>query len=227
MPRVSASSVGLRILTGLVLAFLALPAYCQLYDGSIAGTVTDPSGAVVPGAKVVATDVDKGFAFPGTTDGAGHYLLRSIPPATYNVSVEAAGFETQRKQGVVITVNLNATVNFILTVGAASQTVEVKASGVELQTQDAVTGQVIDRRAINNLPLVGRDVLQLTFLAPGIVPVAEASRNDEGFTGTNFNSNGGRNGTADVVMDGASITNIEQNGGTNNVLRNPPVDSIE
>jgi len=227
MPRVSASSVGLRILTGLVLAFLALPAYSQLYDGSISGTVTDPSGAVVPGAKVVATDVDKGFEFPGTTDGAGHYLLRNIPPAKYNVSVESPGFETQRKQGVVITVNLNATLNFTLTVGAASQTVEVKASGVELQTQDAVTGQVIDRRAINNLPLVGRDVLQLTFLAPGIVPVAEASRNDEGFTGTNFNSNGGRNGTADVVMDGASITNIEQNGGTNNVLRNPPVDSIE
>ena len=211
----------------LVLASFGLPASAQLYTGSIAGTVTDPSGAVVPGAHVVATDVDKGFKFPGTTDGAGHYLLRSIPPATYNVSVEVAGFQKQRKDGLIITVNLNATVNFSLIVGAASQTVEVKASGVELQTQDAVTGQVIDRRAINNLPLVGRDVLQLTFLAPGIVSVAEAAHNDEGFTGVNFNSNGGRNGTADVVMDGTSISNIEQNGGTNNVLRTPPVDSIE
>ncbi len=227
MPRVSASSVSRWILAGLFLFSLAVPAFSQLYDGSIAGTVTDPSGAVVPGAKVVAKDVDKGFEFPGTTDGAGHYLLRNIPPATYNVSVVASGFETQKKDGVVIAVNLNATVNFSLTVGAASQTVEVKASGVELQTQDAVTGQVIDRRAINNLPLVGRDVLQLTYLAPGIVPVAGAAHNDEGFTGVNFNSNGGRNGTADVVMDGTSITNIEQNGGTNNVLRNPPVDSIE
>jgi hypothetical protein len=211
----------------LVLASCVLPVSAQLYTGSIGGTVTDPSGAVVPGAHVTATDVDKGFAFTGTTDGAGRYLLRSIPPATYNVSVEAAGFEKLRKDGLIITVNLNATVNFSLTVGAASQTVEVKASGVELQTQDAVTGQVIDRRAINNLPLVGRDVLQLTFLAPGVVSVAEAGHNDAGFTGVNFNSNGGRNGTADVVMDGTSITNIEQNGGTNNVLRNPPVDSIE
>jgi Carboxypeptidase regulatory-like domain len=227
MPRVSASSVSRWILAGLVLFFCALPAFSQLYDGSIAGTVTDPSGAVVPHAKVVAKDVDKGYEFPGATDGTGHYLLRNIPPATYNVSAVASGFETQKKDGIVISVNLNATVNFALTVGAASQTVEVKASGVELQTQDAVTGQVIDRRAINNLPLVGRDVLQLTFLAPGIVPVAEASHNDEGFSGTNFNGNGGRNGTADVVMDGTSITNIEQNGGTNNVLRNPPVDSIE
>lgn len=203
------------------------PMFGQLYTGSIAGTVTDPSGAVVRGARVVANDVDKGFAFQGTTDSAGHYLLRGIPPATYYVSAEAAGFEKERKEGVVITVNLNATVDFALTVGAQSQTVEVRASGVELQTQDAVTGQVIDRRAINDLPLVGRDVLQLTYLAPGIVPVAEASRNDEGFTGVNFNSNGGRNGTADLIMDGTSITNIEQNGGTNNVLRNPPVDSIE
>jgi hypothetical protein len=214
---------------GVVLSFLlfVLPAGAQLYTGSISGTVTDSTGAVVRGAHVVATDVDKGFAFPGNTDSAGHYLLRNIPPATYYVTVEAAGFEKERKDGIVITVNLNATVDFSLKVGAASQTVEVQASGVELQTQDAVTGQVIDRRAINNLPLVGRDVLQLTFLAPGIVPVAEGSHNDEGFSGVNFNGNGGRNGTADVVMDGTSITNIEQNGGTNNVLRNPPVDSIE
>jgi hypothetical protein len=211
----------------LVVGSLTPFANAQLYTGSIAGTVTDASGAVVPGAHVVATDVDKGFKFQGTTDGAGRYLLRNIPPATYNVSAEAAGFERERKDGVVITINLNAEVNFSVRVGAASQTVEVKASGVALQTQDAVTGQVIDRRAINNLPLVGRDVLQLTFLAPGIVSVAEASRSDEGFSGVNFNSNGGRNGTADVLMDGTSITNIEQNGGTNNVLRNPPVDSVE
>jgi hypothetical protein len=220
-------AVRFSVVLCLVLASCVLPVSAQLYTGSIGGAVTDPSGAVVPRARVVATDVDKGFAFPGTTDSAGRYLLRNIPPATYNVSVEAAGFEKQRKDGVVITVNLNAEVSFTLKVGSPSQTVEVKASGVELQTQDAVTGQVIDRREINNLPLVGRDVLQLTFLAPGIVSVAEASRSDEGFTGVNFNSNGGRNGTADVLMDGTSITNIEQNGGTNNVLRNPPVDSIE
>src|SRR5580700_726413 len=227
--RRSSRSAAIRssVVLWLVAASLSFPASAQLYTGSISGAVTDPSGAVLPGAHVVAADVDKGFKFPGTTDGAGHYLLRNIPPATYNVSVEAAGFEKERKDGLVITINLNAEVNFTLKVGAASQTVEVKTSAVELQTQDAVTGQVIDRRAINNLPLVGRDVLQLTFLAPGVVSVAEAGHNDAGFTGVNFNSNGGRNGTADVLMDGTSITNIEQNGGTNNVLRNPPVDSIE
>jgi hypothetical protein len=227
MDRNKAKWLGIAAAVSLLCFSLVTPATAQLYTGSIEGSVADPSGAVVAGAKVTATDVAKGFEFPGKTDSAGRYLLRNLPPATYNVSVEATGFERQRKDGVVITVNLNATVNFSLTVGASSITVDVKASGVELQTQDAVTGQVIDRRAINNLPLVGRDVLQLSFLAPGILPVAEASHNDEGFSGVNFNSNGGRNGTADLVMDGTSITNIEQNSGTNNVLRNPPVDSVD
>ncbi|HSY91973.1 MAG TPA: carboxypeptidase regulatory-like domain-containing protein [Candidatus Binatus sp.] len=223
----SLQAVRFSVFLCLVLASCVLPASAQLYTGSISGIVTDSSGAVVPGVHVAATDLDKGFAFPGTTDGSGHYSLRNIPPGTYKVSAEAGGFQSELRTGVVITVNLNAEINFSLKVGAPSQTVEVKESGVELQTQDAVTGQVIDRRAINNLPLVDRDALRLTFLAPGVVSVAEAGHNDEGGTGVNFNSNGGRNSTADFLMDGTSITNIEQNGGTNNVLRNPPVDSIE
>ena len=129
----SSRSLAIRsvFVLGLALASFVLPVSAQLYAGSIAGTVTDPSGAVVPGAHVIATDVDKGFAFSGTTDGAGRYLLRSIPPATYYVSAEASGFERQRKDGVVITVNLNVEVNFSLRVGAASQTVDVQARGVE------------------------------------------------------------------------------------------------
>jgi hypothetical protein len=200
----------------------------QLYTGSISGTVTDASGAVVAGAKVVATDVAKGFAFPATTDGAGHYVLRSIPPGTYYVTAEASGFQAQRKDGVVITVNLKAEVNFSLTVGAASQTVEVQASSVELQTEDATTGQVVNRRFVNDLPLNGRDFTDLAFLTPGVVET-----NSPGLSGPgngepiNFNSNGSRNSTADVLIDGASATNFEQNSGLNSLPYNPSVDSVE
>lgn len=211
-----------------VLLLLPVPAYAQLYAGSISGNVTDPSGAVVPGAHVVATDVDKGFAFKGTTDNAGHYLLRSIPPATYYVSVEAAGFERQRRDGIVITVNLNVAIDFSLKVGATSQTIEVQARGVELQTQDATTGQVINRKYVNDLPLNGRDFTDLAFLAPGVVET-----NSPGLSGPgngepiNFNSNGSRNSTADVLIDGASATNFEQNSGLNSLPYTPSVDSVE
>jgi hypothetical protein len=211
------------VVLGLVLAGCVLPASAQLYTGSIAGTVTDSSGAVIAGARVVATDVNKGFAFPGTTDGAGHYLLRSIPPATYNVSVEAPNFQLERKDGVVITINLNATVDFSLKVGAASQTIEVQARGVELQTQDATTGQVVNRTFVNDLPLVDRDFTHLAYLAPGIVET-----NAPGSQGTiNFNSNGSRNSTADVLIDGTSATNFEQNSGLQSVPYTPSVDSVE
>ena len=212
----------------LALASFVLPVSAQLYAGSIAGSVTDPSGAVVPAAHVIATDVDKGFAFSGTTDGAGRYLLRSIPPATYYVSAEASGFERQRKDGVVITVNLNVEVNFSLRVGAASQTVDVQARGVELQTQDATTGQVVNRRFVNDLPLNGREFTDLAFLAPGVVETNAPGASGPGSGAPiNFNSNGSRNSTADVLIDGASATNFEQNSGLNSVPYTPSVDSVE
>jgi hypothetical protein len=220
--------LGILLLFSYLVFGLVAGAAAQLYSGSISGTVSDASGALVPGANVVATDVDKGYAFPGTTDGAGHYLLRSIPPATYYVTVDAAGFQKQRKDGVVITVNLNTEVNFSLKVGAQSQAVEVQAQAVELQTQDATTGQVVNRRFVNDLPLNGREFTDLAFLAPGIVET-----NSPGLSGPgskepiNFNSNGSRNSTADVLIDGASATNFEQNSGLNSVPYTPSVDSVE
>src|ERR1700687_6254046 len=96
----------------LVLASCVLRASAQLYTGSIAGTVTDPSGAVVASAHVTARDMDKGFTFPGTTDNGGRYLLRHIPPGRYSVSAEGAGFERQRKDGVVVAVSQNVAVDF-------------------------------------------------------------------------------------------------------------------
>lgn len=82
-----------------VLLLLGSQASGQLYTGSIAGTVTDPSGAVVPGAKVKAVDQDKGFSFPATTDSGGRYVVRQLPPGRYMVSVEAAGFQTSAQRG--------------------------------------------------------------------------------------------------------------------------------
>jgi hypothetical protein len=203
---------------------LSLPASGQLYSGSIAGTVSDPTGAVVTGAQVVATDADKGFTYKGTTDNSGRYVLRSIPPGNYSVVVEAPNFEREKKSGIVIAVNQNAGVDFTLKVGAASMTVEVQAQHVELQTEDATTGQVVDRKFINDLPLVGRSVLDLAYLTPGITEVDNSCR---GCMANNFTSNGSRNATADVLLDGVSSTNFEQNSGILAPTYTPSVDAVE
>ena len=210
----------------LILCFLCLtiPASAQLYTGSISGTVTDPSGAVVTSAQVIARDMDKGFTFSGTTDNAGRYLLRKIPPSRYSVSVEATNFQRERKDGITVAVDQNVSVDFSLKVGAASQTVEVQASGVELQTQDATTGQVVDRRFINDLPLISRDFGDLAFLAPGIT---EVDTQCTGCMVNNFISNGSRNATSDILLDGVSSTNFEQNSGILAPTYLPSVDAVE
>jgi hypothetical protein len=207
-----------------LLVLILLPnASAQLYTGSVTGVVSDPSGAVVPGASVTLVDQQKGYSFTAKTDTTGRYLLRLIPPGTYALTVEAAGFESQRQNGITLAVNQNVSLDVRLKIGAATEKVEVQAQGVELATEDAVTGQVVNRRFINDLPLIDRDFANLAFLAPGITPT-----NMPG-TGSpiNFNSNGSRNSTADVLVDGASATNFDQNTGIQSLIYEPSVDAVE
>jgi len=149
--------------THVCLVFVIALAYCvlflpaagaQLYTGSISGTISDSSGAFIAGTQVQATDDAKGFSFTATSDAGGRYVIRPLPPANYTVSVTAKGFKTQRKTGITIAVNQNASVDFSLTVGAFAEVVDVRAGAVELQTEDAETGQVVNRRFINDLPLI-------------------------------------------------------------------------
>jgi hypothetical protein len=210
------------VLLALVLFLLPPVAKGQLYTGSVTGLVTDPSGASVPGAKVALVDQEKGYAFNAVTDSTGRYLLRSIPPGTYRIRVEATSFQSQSEDAIKVDVTQNVSIDFSLKVGVVNDVVEVKADSVHLQTEDAVTGQVVNRKFINDLPLVDRDFFNLAFLAPGVVPT-----NIPGGPSTNFNSNGGRNSTADVLIDGATATNFEQNSGLQVPLYTPSVDSVE
>src|SRR5882762_1006263 len=207
-----------------VLFLLTSMASGQLYTGSISGTVKDPSGAVIVGAKMTVVDSEKGFSFNAVTDSQGHYLVRQLPPGKYNVSARAPNFKGQEQEGIEVAVNANLSVDFSMAVGAADISVEVQSSGVQLQTQDAVTGQVIDRKFINDLPLVGRSVLDLAYLTPGITEVDNDCR---GCMTNNFTSNGSRNATADVLLDGVSSTNFEQNSGVLAPTYTPSVDAVE
>jgi Carboxypeptidase regulatory-like domain len=215
-------------LLGVPFAFLLLlPGLlcAQGYFGTVSGELTDPSGAMVAGAKVVLIDQEKGFTFATTSDSAGRYLFTSVPPGLYTVSVEVPGFEKELRTNIKVTVSENATANMRLKVATTSATVEVEAQAQTLNTEDAVTGQVVNRRFINDLPLVDRYVLDFVSIAPGVTNMSDS--NSVGDTGTNFVSNGSRGASADILMDGASITNFEPNGGVTQVTYVPSAEAVE
>jgi hypothetical protein len=206
---------------------MAFPAMLlgQAYFGAVSGVITDPTGAVIPGVKLTLTDVGKGYTFTGTSNKAGEFLLPSIPPSTYNLTAEMNGFDKALRTGIVVNVTGHVTANMTLKVAGAAVTVQVSSQNTSLQTQDATTGQVINRKFIEDLPNTNRYVMDLVTLTPGV------SRTDDtcgiSCTGTNFVSNGSRNATADILMDGASVTNMEANGGVTNVTYTPSVESVQ
>jgi hypothetical protein len=214
------------LLVALVL-IVSLPMYGQLYTGSISGTVADPSGAVIPSAHITLVDEERGYKFSAVTDARGRYLFREVPPGKYLLSAEIANFQSQRKEGIVLAVNQNISIDFSLKVGTQSQTVEVNATGAQLETQDAVTGQVVDRKFINDLPLISRSFSDLAFLAPGVSIVDPQCAPPNCYLQNNFISNGSRNATADFLIDGVSSSNFEQNSGLLQPLYQPSVDAVE
>ena len=197
----------------------------QAYFGTVSGELTDPSGAMVPSAKLVLTDQQKGFTFHTTSDAGGRFLFRSIPPGQYSLSAEVKGFEKVIKPNIKVDINANVTANLDLKVASTVQTVEVEAQKQNIQTEDAETGQVINRRFINDLPLIDRNVISLVNLAPGVTEMDEQC--DATCTGTNFVSNGSRGSTADILTDGASVTNSEPNGGITSATYLPSPEAVE
>ena len=198
--------------------------WAQLYTSTVSGVVTDPTGAVIPNTQARLVDEQKGFSFTATSDTSGRYLFRSVPPGSYKLTVQVQGFQSQEQTGIKVDVNQNVTINFALQVGATSQAVEITAAAPVLSTQDAVTGQVVDRRFINDLPLVSRSITDLVVLTPG---VTEVDNSCNLCTANNFISNGSRNATSDVLMDGVTTTNFEQNSGILYPLYTPSVDAVE
>jgi len=229
VPSTQASNCQSTILSGLLFAILfaaPLTLFGQAYFGTVSGEVTDPSGAVVPGAKVTLADQQKGYQYNTTSDASGRYLFTSIPPGQYSVSAEAQGFERTVRAGITLNVSENATANLSLKVASATkQTVTVQGQAQHLHTEDAETGQVVNRRFINDLPLVDRYVLDFIELGPGMNN--QSDTNSVGDTGTNFISNGERGASADILMDGASITNFEPNGGITAVTYTPSPEAVD
>ncbi|HEY0796076.1 MAG TPA: TonB-dependent receptor [Acidisarcina sp.] len=145
--------------------------YAQTDTGTLNGTVSDSSGAMVPGATVTATNQDTNVDRTVTTNDAGSYSIPSLTPGNYSVTVAKSGFGNYRESGLNLQVAQIATVNVILKVGAESQTVQVSAAATAIDTTDTSLGTVISEQQVTDLPLNGRQFSQLLQLSPGTVPL--------------------------------------------------------
>src|ERR1051326_4566144 len=159
----------MRLFISILLLFACLiPAWAQSTTGNIAGTVTDPSGAPVAGAKVTAVNISTNVVRTTATLADGSYSLLFLPVGTYRSEVNVSGFKKFEQTGVVLDVNRNPKVDAVLEVGAVNETVEVKADATTVETTVPALGQTVTGIEIEELPLVNRDVYSLLTLVAGV-----------------------------------------------------------
>jgi len=226
MIRVSRREVACRnsFLHGLFLASILLfpaTAKAQFTTGTILGTVSDPSGAVIVGARVTATQLDTGFSRTAATDEAGSYTLVNMPLGKYQVKAEMAGFKTGVSGPFQLVVDQKLRSNFVLAVGEVSETIEVTGVGTTLlQTDQHDINQIVQEREIKGLPLNGRDFFSLLLLSNGV----QDTSTDQGGATTNvtFSINGMRPESNSVTLDGIEMSSIRES----DVDLRPNIDAV-
>ena len=217
-----------RILISGLLACVLAPS--QTTSTEILGLVTDPSGAVVPDARVTLLRVATGERRQTSSLSNGEYSFPLIEIGEYVVTVTKPGFKTQEKTGVVVQLQQKARVNLELSVGESSQTVAVIASGVELKTEDAAVGQVVENKRVVELPLNGRNIGALAVLTAGVQWGARYGVTDTGTNGfpiagrmVSVSANGQRDTNQRITLDGVKGTDPIDNA----MNFTPSVDAIE
>ena len=182
----------------LVAAYLGSVALvlAQTSTSQITGTVRDASGGVIPGAAVTAINEATGITYRQNTTEAGLYAFPSMPVGSYTITAEANGFKTSKQTGILLVVGTPLTVVMALGIGATTEILNVEASGVAIQTETATIGNVVNEKAIKELPLNGRNPLNLLVLEPGVV------QRSAGATGSGIHVNGSRDRAFNVTIDG-------------------------
>jgi hypothetical protein len=191
----------------LVLAFCALPValWAQTTTGSISGVVTDPNGAVIPLAKVVATHMPTGRQYTIETTQAGLYVLPTLPPGPYTITVSHTGFKTYVQTGIEVRLDLRETIDIKLELGTLQQTVEVKGTAPVLETVNAVKGSAVTPQQMASLPLWNGG-LELANGFIGYMPTVNTSA-----AGT-VSVNGANGRSEEYLIDGASFVSPESGG---------------
>lgn len=142
----------------------------QVTSGTIVGTVTDSSGAPLPGVKITITDIQKNELKEYTTDETGGFNAPFLIPGTYRVSAEKAGFKRATSTDVILNVDDKARLDITLQVGDVKEVIEVGAASPLVRLESSELGEVIGERAVRELPLNGRNFAQLVYLVPGVTP---------------------------------------------------------
>ena len=215
-----------------LLAFLLVCSPLVMAQGSyrsqLRGVVSDAAGAVLPNATVTITDSGTNIATHTVTDGKGEYVFTGLRPSTYSVKAESKGFRTSERTNVVFAVDQETTLNFTLSPARVNESIEVTTTAPLLDTESATLGTNITSEYVHELPLINRSFFGLTFLAAGVTEVAGSGTTDNYPSGTNFTSNGQRNATAEIRLDGALISAPEQGeGGNSNVYYEPLVEGMQ
>ena len=202
-----------------LLSAFAASAFSQ--TAQITGTVSDTSGSIVPAAKVVATNLETGVARDSVSNDAGNYLITALLPGSYRITAEATGFKQIKREPVILAVDQIGKIDFTMEVGETRESVTVEASAVLLDSATSTVGAVVENRQVMELPLNGRDPLDLLGLASGI-------RIQGGFGGKNgswgnFSSNGGLANANVVMVEGLALDLAQMNAPS----FVPPVDATE
>jgi hypothetical protein len=172
---------------------------------ALVGTVTDPAGAAVAGASISAVDTATKNTYRTVTNGDGYYTIQFVRPGSYSITVEQSGFSSTTKTGVTVDQNQTVRNDFTLQVGQVNQNIEVTASNPPLSTDEASLKETIGQRAVADLPLNGRDPLQLAVTTPGVLP---GQKSPNGVPpGEDFIGAGTREIQNSVSLDGITIMN--------------------
>jgi len=185
--------LGFLLLSGIALA--------QVDTGAISGVITDSTGAVVPGAQVTITQEETNTKMVLTTNAAGFYSAPALHPGHYDIEVAKTGFQSQKRTKLELRVQDRLEINFNLPLGATSTEITVNAAPPLLESQTSSLGQVVEEKTVNDLPLNGRNFIQLATLTAGTLPSTRTAERD------NFISNGARAVQNSYLLDGIDNKN--------------------
>ena len=212
---------------------LALMGAFQVFaqtSAGVNGVVTDASGALVPEASIVVTNLDTGAKREATSNENGAFQFPLLQPGRYSIVARKQGFKQITRDGVQLEVNQVAKIDFAMEPGAVSESIEVQASAALLESNTSAVGQVIETKSVSDLPLNGRNFVQLAILGPGVVGVGYAAsgtigsgtRPDDMRPGTELFSNGNREQSNNFMLDGVD-NNFRRNG---LITLRPSVESV-